>query len=361
MYAAAAVKRAVRTTPVFAVQRILTPDEADAIVARGDADAVTVVRALIADEAWAAKAWTGSAETVGAAPVNQAATAPDAGPRSRACRTRRSAERKSWVRSRRRRRRDVWSSSAADPPASDRVGGFARARVPCRAVGAARREIALAAAAGGGGVAALADWCARVRGAASTPRRRRDGRRRSRSAPARSSWRPAASRRSAVAQFHPMPIPGGEQGVGRRPRGRDADPAALGRCVVILDAVGHIEAIGPASCSHPRRRGDDPTPPPADRPRRQTLAMALRAPFTPLAPEHRARPCGRPRGRSRLRARRTRETLGGVDTVVIRTHGLPDDALPRTPRSRPLPHGDALAVRTVDRAIHDGQHAGRQI
>jgi len=64
VYAAATVKRAVRTTPVFAVQRILTPDEADAIVARGDADAVTVVRALIADEAWAAKARDGRADTI---------------------------------------------------------------------------------------------------------------------------------------------------------------------------------------------------------------------------------------------------------------------------------------------------------
>ena len=64
VYAAAAVKGAVSRTPVFAVQRILTPDEADAIVARGDADAVTIVRALIADEAWAAKARTGRADAI---------------------------------------------------------------------------------------------------------------------------------------------------------------------------------------------------------------------------------------------------------------------------------------------------------
>jgi choline dehydrogenase-like flavoprotein len=58
------VKRAVTRTPVFAVQRILSPDEAEAIVARGDADAVTLVRALIADEDWAAKARTGRADTI---------------------------------------------------------------------------------------------------------------------------------------------------------------------------------------------------------------------------------------------------------------------------------------------------------
>ena len=42
--------------PVFAVHRILTPDEAEGILERGDADAVTLVRALIADPEWANKA-----------------------------------------------------------------------------------------------------------------------------------------------------------------------------------------------------------------------------------------------------------------------------------------------------------------
>ena len=59
VYAARAVKQAVRGVPVFAVHRILTPAEAEAILARGDADAVTLVRALIADEAWAEKARAG--------------------------------------------------------------------------------------------------------------------------------------------------------------------------------------------------------------------------------------------------------------------------------------------------------------
>src|SRR5262249_32201603 len=51
-YAAAAVKRAVRRTPVFTVHRILLPDEAEGIIARGEADAVTLVRALIPDPHW---------------------------------------------------------------------------------------------------------------------------------------------------------------------------------------------------------------------------------------------------------------------------------------------------------------------
>src|SRR5262249_27378641 len=48
VYAAATVKRAVVRTPVFTVHRILTPEEAEGILVRGDADAVTLVRALIA-------------------------------------------------------------------------------------------------------------------------------------------------------------------------------------------------------------------------------------------------------------------------------------------------------------------------
>jgi len=46
------------------VHRIVTPDEADGIVDRGDADAVTLVRALIADPEWVAKARDGKGETI---------------------------------------------------------------------------------------------------------------------------------------------------------------------------------------------------------------------------------------------------------------------------------------------------------
>ncbi|HLY36408.1 MAG TPA: FAD-dependent oxidoreductase, partial [Candidatus Binatia bacterium] len=64
VYAAARVKRAVPRTPVFTVHRILTPEEADGIIARGEADAVTLVRALIADPEWPAKARAGAAATI---------------------------------------------------------------------------------------------------------------------------------------------------------------------------------------------------------------------------------------------------------------------------------------------------------
>ena len=55
--------------------------------------------------------------------------------------------------------------------------------------------------------------------------------------------------------------------------------------------------------------------------------------------------------------------MAEVDQVVIRTHGLPDDALYLALRGRAevIRVGDAVAVRTVDRAIFDGHLAGRRL
>ena len=64
VYAAAAIKKAVARTPVFAVQRILTPEEAESVLQRGEADAITLVRALIADPEWVNKAAAGRSETI---------------------------------------------------------------------------------------------------------------------------------------------------------------------------------------------------------------------------------------------------------------------------------------------------------
>lgn len=58
------------------------------------------------------------------------------------------------------------------------------------------------------------------------------------------------------------------------------------------------------------------------------------------------------------------ETMRDVDTVVIRTHGLPCDELYLALRGR-VPElvrvGDAVAVRTADRAVFDGHLAGRRV
>src|SRR5262249_47640453 len=64
VYASQAVKQAVRKVPVFAVHRILTPEEAEGILARAEADAITVVRALIADPQWANKAARDATDTI---------------------------------------------------------------------------------------------------------------------------------------------------------------------------------------------------------------------------------------------------------------------------------------------------------
>src|SRR2546423_1448692 len=63
-YPAHTVRKAMRDTPVFAVHRVLTPDEAEGILERGEADAVTLVRALIADPEWGAKARAGADDTI---------------------------------------------------------------------------------------------------------------------------------------------------------------------------------------------------------------------------------------------------------------------------------------------------------
>ena len=64
VYAAHAVKKAMRNTPVFAVHRILTPEEAEGILQRDEADAITLVRALIADPEWPAKARAGNGDRI---------------------------------------------------------------------------------------------------------------------------------------------------------------------------------------------------------------------------------------------------------------------------------------------------------
>jgi hypothetical protein len=58
------------------------------------------------------------------------------------------------------------------------------------------------------------------------------------------------------------------------------------------------------------------------------------------------------------------ETLGGVDTVVIRTTGLPNDTLYRELDGKVAELslvGDARAVRPVDRAVYDGHMVGRAL
>jgi hypothetical protein len=139
--------------------------------------------------------------------------------------------------------------------------------------------------------------------------------------------------------------------------------------VVILDAVGHIEGIGLAEllaaigvdvtvvCPLPTPMLLDP----------ETMAIAL---------PRMVRAGGRWRPSTALVAigdhevtlidtlSLRMETVVAVDSVVIRTHGVPDDRLfhelsGRVPEV--LRVGDAVAVRLADRAIFDGHVAGRSL
>jgi len=148
-----------------------------------------------------------------------------------------------------------------------------------------------------------------------------------------------------------------------------ADPFSLGARVVILDAVGHAQAIGlgemlavggaEAICVTPL-----PLPMALDGetqaailPRAVQAGMVWR-PNTVLASigDHDTMLVDT--------LSRKPETLTGVDTVVIRTHGLPEDSLYRALEGK-VPEleliGDARAVRVVDRAVYDGHVAARAL
>ncbi len=141
----------------------------------------------------------------------------------------------------------------------------------------------------------------------------------------------------------------------------------LGSRVVILDAVGHIEAIGLGELL--AGAGVEvtvisplPTPMLLDS---ETMTMALPR----MA---RAGASWRPNtalvsiGDHEVTLIDTlsleMETVPAIDTVVIRTHGEPEADLYFALQGR-VPEvsrvGDAVAVRLADRAIFDGHRAGR--
>jgi hypothetical protein len=165
-----------------------------------------------------------------------------------------------------------------------------------------------------------------------------------------------------------MPVPGSEQDFVLDHEQALLRAAELGPRVVILDTVGHIEGIGLAELL-------------ASLGKQVTLAMPLAAPGN-LDPETAAVALPRavragarwlPSTRlDRIGAREVELTdllslatrREPADHVVIRTHGLPVDELYLALRDRVedvVRVGDALAVRSVDRAIYDGHLAGRRL
>jgi hypothetical protein len=385
VYASHAIKKAVRDTPVFTVHRILTPDEADGILERHEADAITLVRALIADPEWVAKARDGrDSEIRRCTGINQSCYGNLLQSMPINC-----------VQNPAVGREDDLGLGTLTPASTTK-------RVVVVGGGPGGMEAAWVAAARGHNVTLLeqgdalggairlaqrlpgreeigdiADWrvgeCAR-RGVDVRLGVRADADAVLALEPdaviVATGGRPDKTARSA---YHPMPVPGSEQHwvldhVDALERAL-VDPDALGNRVVLLDVVGHVQAIGLGEllatngkdatvvCPLPIPMALDGETQAAVLPRAVQAGMVWR-PNTAMAMI----------GNHEVTVvdvlSRKLETITDVDTVVIRTNGLPEDDLFRALDGK-VPElvaiGDAVAVRPVDRAVFDGHAAGRRL
>jgi NADPH-dependent 2,4-dienoyl-CoA reductase/sulfur reductase-like enzyme len=378
VYAARAVKRAVRDVPVFAVHRILTPAEAEAILADGDADAVTLVRALIADEDWAEKARAGRAAEIRACTgCNQGCYGNLLQGLPVACATNPAVGREDTL----------GRGTLVRAPAAKRVvvvgGGPAGLEAAWVAAARGHRVVLLerervlggkvrlaAALPGRAELADFADWrageCARrgVEIELGVEAKADDVLSLGPDAVVVASGGVASVR--GLAKWWSMPVPGSDQAFVIDHERALREHASLGPRVVIFDVVGHIE--GPGLAELLASRGLDVT---LVSPFAQPLLLdgETLAPALARACRAGARWCPTS-GLAAIGAREVTlvqllsgriERIDAVDHVVIRTHGLPADALYHALRGRvPVVRvGDAVAVRNVDRAIYDGHLAGR--
>jgi len=384
VYAAEHVKRAVSSTPVFAVHRILMPEQAEQILAAGQADAVTVVRALIADPEWVAKAVADSTDTIRRCTgCNQGCYGNLLQSLPVTCVT-------NPVVGRERSLGDgTWQPAAV------------RKHVVVVGGGPGGLEAAWVSAARGHRVTLLER--ARELGGAIRLAQRLPGREELRDF---ADWRIAECERRHVtvllehdatvdsvialrpdavivatggrmtkqgsAKWHPMPIRGTDRAFvidHVQALAALAEHAGAERRVVVLDAVGHIEGIGIAELF--ARNGSrttliSPLPSPIcldAETQAVALPRAVRAgvewrPSTVVAEigDHEVTVVDVLSGRP--------AKISEVDTVVVRAHGLPNDELYFALRERVdtvVRIGDAVAVRPADRAIFDGHIAGRTI
>jgi 2,4-dienoyl-CoA reductase-like NADH-dependent reductase (Old Yellow Enzyme family) len=381
--AAATVKAAVSGTPVFAVHRILDPDQAEAILADGGADGICLVRALIADPDWVDKAATGRADEIRRCTgSNQSCYGNLINGMPVSCVQNPAVGREASL-----------GATTLTPAAEAKkvvVVGGGPAGLEAAWVAAARgHEVVLLEQADelGGAIrlaaqlpgraemAAVAEWrageCAR-RGVDVRLGVRAD-------AAAVVDLAPDAvvvatggrADKGVKAKYHPTPVPGWEQDfvLDHVDAIRRAVAGELTGRVVVLDAVGHIEAIGLGELLG--RQDVD-----------VTVVTALAAPIS-LDPE--TQQAALPRAVRAGMAWRPNTVLGaigdhevtlvdalshavdqvtGVDWVVIRTHGRPENALVAELEDR-VPEviavGDSVAVRPADRAVWDGHQAGRTL
>jgi 2,4-dienoyl-CoA reductase-like NADH-dependent reductase (Old Yellow Enzyme family) len=380
VYAAHTVKKALRDTPVFAVHRVLTPDEAEGILERGEADAVTLVRALIADPEWGVKARAGADDTIRRCTgCNQGCYGNLIQSLPVTCVTNPAVGREAEL--------GGGTLRPAARPKQVVVVGGGPAGLETAWVAAARGhdvtllergealggKIRLAQGLPGRGeLADFADWrvgeCERrgvdVRvGVDAT-------------ADTVLAFAPdavvvatgARATTTGASKWHPMPVPGSEQPFVIDHERALAGGDGLDGRVVVLDVVGHIEAIG---------LGEQLAAGGAE----VTVACPLPTPML-LDPETMAAALPRmARAGARWRPNTAMVSIGDhevtlidtlslamdtvpVDAVVIRTHGLPNDDLYFALQGR-VPEvvrvGDAVAARPADRAIFDGHRAGRAL
>ncbi|MCU1451976.1 MAG: NemA [Acidimicrobiales bacterium] len=384
VYAAAAVKKAVDHTPVFAVQRILRPAEAEGVLERGEADAITLVRALIADPEWVNKAKAGKPETIRLCTgSNQSCLGNMMG---------------------------GWPVNCVQNPA---VGRESELGIGTMQPAATQKKVVVV----GGGPAGLeAAWVAAARGHDVTLLERAEqlgGKiRLAQALPGRgelanfADWRADECERQGVdirlgvdatvetvlalrpdavvvatggtatvegsSYFHPMPIAGSDQSfvlTHEEALRRALAGDEIGPTVVILDVVGHIEGIGIGELL-------------ASQGKNVTTITSLPS---PIALDYETSAVALPRAvQAGLKWRpntvlmqigdhsvtlldalsMATETIEGIDTVVIRTHGLADADLYYALQDKVdevVRVGDAVAVRYCDRAIYDGHVAARAL
>jgi 2,4-dienoyl-CoA reductase-like NADH-dependent reductase (Old Yellow Enzyme family) len=381
VYAAAAVKHAVRDTPVFAVHRILTPDEAEGIIERGEADAVTVVRALIADPEWPLKAAAGRTEEIRPCTgCNQGCYGNLLASVPVTCTTNPAVGRDDEL--------GLGTLEPAATPGRVVVVGGGPAGLEAAWVAAARgHEVVLlersdrlggkvhlaASLPGRAELAGFVTWrideCARqgvdVRLGVDAD------------AAAVLALEPTAvvvatGARATVdghSKWHPFPIAGAEQDWVLDHETVAGDVERCGARVAVLDAVGHIEAIGIGEMVAASGREVTvlcplPTPMLLDP---ETMARALPR-MVRAGAEWRPNTILAAIGDHEVTVvdtlARELETITGVDTVVIRTHGTAVADLYHEISGGDVPvHriGDALAARWVDRAVMDGHLIGRAV